>query len=210
MPADAVRRLAFFVAVVAASFTSFFLVTLAQVWLTGRDDSFASNDSRVDAIVVLGAAQYDGRPSPQLRARLDHALLLWRKSSAERLIVTGGKQSADRFTEAQASREYLIQNGVPDAAIVVEPQGESTYQSLSAVKATTDSLTVRRIVVVSDPYHVLRAQLVAREVGFTTEVSATRSSVVRGGAALRRNIRESLGIMVGRITGFQQLEAWLQ
>ena len=197
------------VGVASVSAVVYFLVTLAQVWSTGRDDSFATGARTVDAIVVLGAAQYDGRPSPQLQARLDHALLLWKREAAAFIVVTGGKQANDRFTEAQAGREYLIANGVPAAVILVEPNGASTFESLAGVRRDLVA-TIGHVVLVSDPYHVLRARLVADELGFVVDVSATRSGVTQGTAALRRNAREALGIMVGRITGFRQLEAWLQ
>ena len=208
--ADFMRRARAAVGVASLSVVVYFLVTLGQVWLTGRDDSFASGNRTVDAIVVLGAAQYDGRPSPQLQARLDHALLLWRREAAARIVVTGGKQAKDRCTEAQASREYLIANGVPAAVILVEPNGASTFESLDGVRRDRVALTIGHVVLVSDPYHVLRARLVADELGFVVDVSATRSGVTQGTGALRRNVREAVGIMVGRITGFRQLEAWLQ
>lgn len=203
------RRAIVVVGVASVSVAVYFLVTLAQVWSTGRDDSFAASSRTVDAIVVLGAAQYDGRPSPQLQARLDHALLLWKREAAAFIVVTGGKQANDRFTEAQAGREYLIANGVPAAVILVEPNGASTFESLAGVRRDLVA-TIGHVVLVSDPYHVLRARLVADELGFVVDVSATRSGVTQGTAALRRNAREALGIMVGRITGFRQLEAWLQ
>ena len=203
------RRVIVVVGVASVSVAVYFLVTLAQVWSTGRDDSFATGARTVDAIVVLGAAQYDGRPSPQLQARLDHALLLWKREAAAFIVVTGGKQANDRFTEAQAGREYLIANGVPAAVILVEPNGASTFESLAGVRRDLVA-TIGHVVLVSDPYHVLRARLVADELGFVVDVSATRSGVTQGTAALRRNVREALGIMVGRITGFRQLEAWLQ
>lgn len=204
------RRGLVILATASLSLLAYFIVTLLQVWGTGRDSSFATAGDRVDAIVVLGAAQYDGRPSPQLQGRLDHVLLLWQNEVSQRVVVTGGKQSGDRFTEAEASREYLVNRGVPASAIVVEPLGESTFQSLAAVRDDTAMANARSVVVVSDPYHVLRARLVAVEVGFDAQASATRSGVTRGTAALGRSVREALGIMVGRITGFQQLEAWLQ
>ena len=204
------RRAIVVVGVASVSVAVYFLVTLAQVWSTGRDDSFLTGARTADAVVVLGAAQYDGRPSPQLQARLDHALLLWKRGAAASIVVTGGKQANDRFTEAQASLEYLIANGVPAAAILVEPNGVSTFASLAAVRRDLVAPVIDHVVLVSDPYHLLRARLVADELGFVVDVSATRSGVTQGTAALRRNVREALGIMVGRITGFRQLEAWLQ
>ena len=209
-PADIVRRTLVVVTAMAVSLVAYFVVTLLQVWSAGRDDSFAQGVGQVDALVVLGAAQYDGRPSPQLRARLNHALMLWQRDAAALIVVTGGKRAGDRFTEAETSRDYLIARGVPAEAIVVEPRGTSTFESLAAVRNDDVGRTLQRVVVVSDPYHVMRAQLVARELGFDATSSATRSGITRGTGALRRNMRESLGIMVGRITGFRQLEAWLQ
>ncbi len=209
-PADIVRRTLLVATAMAVSLVAYFVVTLLQVWSTGRDDSFAQGVGQVDALVVLGAAQYDGRPSPQLRARLNHALMLWQRDAAALIVVTGGKRAGDRFTEAETSRDYLVARGVPAEAIVVEPRGTSTFESLAAVRDDDVTRTLQRVVVVSDPYHVMRAQLVARELGFDATSSATRSGITRGTGALRRNVRESLGIMVGRITGFRQLEAWLQ
>lgn len=188
----------------------YFCGSLLQVWEAGRSETFAKGDGRVDAIVVLGAAQYDGRPSPQLRARLDHALSLWRREAAQLVVVTGGKQVGDRFTEAEAGRSYLVEHGVPIDVIVVEPRGTSTYESLRSTSTELAARGLRNVVVVSDPYHVLRATLVAREVGLAAQPSATRTGVTVGAAALGRNVREALGVMIGRVIGFRQLEAWLQ
>ena len=216
------RRIGLIAVAICVSFFLYFAATLAQVWVTGRDDSFARGSARVTTIVVLGAAQYDGRPSPQFAARLDHALLLWQRGAADAIVVTGGKQTGDRFTEAESGREYLVARGVPVAAVQVEPRGTSTYESLESVakllsEAQTDAAPAgetdapnMQVVIVSDPYHVLRARLVAGELGLTAEVSATRTGVTRGGGALRRNVREAAGVMIGRVSGFRQLEAWLQ
>jgi len=209
-PAERVRRARFVALALLASFALYFAVTLAQVWGSGRSEAFATSGQSVDAIVVLGAAQYDGRPSPQLRARLDHALRLWQRGAAPVVVVTGGKQSGDRFTEAEAGREYLVAGGVPIESIVVEPRGSSTFESLQLLRDGAIAPTIERVAIVSDPYHVLRASLVARELGFDATSSATRTSVTRGSNALLRNVRESIGIMVGRIVGFRQLESWLQ
>lgn len=210
MPSRSLRRVVFVSLGVLVSVLLYFVVSLVQVWNTGRDDSFLQSRSTVDAIVVLGAAQYDGRPSPQLRARLDHVVTLWNLPVAPVVVVTGGKQTGDRFTEAEASRDYLVSRGLPVEVIVIESRGESTYQSLEAVRDEARVNQWQRVVLVSDPYHLKRAQLVAAELGMAAEVSATRAGVVSGSSALRRNVREALGIMVGRITGFRQLESWLQ
>ena len=205
-----VRRTVRIAAVATASLALYFVVSLAQVWSTGRSDDFAAGEHVVDAVVVLGAAQYDGRPSPQLRARLDHALRLWQRGAARLVVVTGGKQQGDRFTEAESGRDYLVAADVPIESIIVEPRGTSTFDSLQSLHDARDSTGVSSIAVVSDPYHVLRASLVARELGFDARASATRTSVMHGSDALARNVREAVGVMIGRVVGFRRLDAWLQ
>ncbi|MET0458416.1 MAG: YdcF family protein [Ilumatobacteraceae bacterium] len=114
------------VAVLVVLGLGYFAVSLFQVWSTGRTDQART----VDAIVVMGAAQYDGVPSPQLAARLDHVVDLWPQGLAPLVVATGGKRPGDRFTEAQASAAYLTDHGVPADAILLEDQGTSSYESL--------------------------------------------------------------------------------
>lgn len=170
-----------------------------------------SDDVRpVDVIVVLGAAQYDGRPSPQLAARLDHALDLWRRGVAARIVTTGGKRPDDRFTEAAAAANYLRDRGVPATAIV-EVEGSTSYESLelmAAAVARDDGVPVRAVLV-SDPFHSLRIRLVAEELGLRAQVSPTRTSPLRGSAAVRREVKEAVGVAVGLVVGFDRLERWL-
>lgn len=180
---------------------AYFALTLAQVVMAGRGDDARPSD----AIVVLGAAQYDGTPSPQLAARLDHASDLYERGIAPLVVVTGGKQPADRFTEAEASRAYLLDLGVPDEAILLENEGGTTYESLTR---TADMLRERgssQVVVVTDPYHVLRSRMTAAEVGLDAVGSATPSSVVSGRASVERHLQEAAGVAVGRIIGFERL-----
>ena len=182
----------------------YFLISLLQVWNTGR----SADRQPVGAIVVLGAAQYDGRPSPQLQARLDHALELWNLNLASYIVVTGGKQEGDRFTEAAASRKFLESNGVASDLIFEENSGTTTYASLFAVSQVARDLKIARVLIVSDPFHLLRAELIANEVGLSASSSATQSSVIRGGDAFRRNLQEAVGVAVGRIVGFQRVDSW--
>ena len=182
----------------------YFLVSLFQVWNTGRSD----DRQPVDAIVVLGAAQYDGRPSPQFQARLDHALELWKLDLASYIVVTGGKQVGDRFTEAAAARKFFESNGVTVNLIFEENLGKTTYASLLAVSQVVNEQKITRVVIVSDPFHQLRAKLIAQEVGLDASTSATRSSVIRGGDAFQRNLQEAAGVAVGRIVGFQRVDSW--
>lgn len=190
------------VLLVAVALVGYYLVSLAQVWTTGRSDQARS----VDAIVVMGAAQYDGRPSPQLAARLDHVIELWPRGLATTVVVTGGKQPGDRFTEAEASADYLIERGVPASAIVLENNGRSTFESLHNVAAMLDAADAETsVLVVTDPYHSLRSRLIAQDVGLTAYVSPTDQSVIDGWRELRRNVMEAGGVAIGRLFGFGKL-----
>ena len=182
----------------------YFFVSLLQVWNTGR----SADRQPVDAIVVLGAAQYDGRPSPQLQARLDHALELWNLNLASYIVVTGGKQEGDRFTEAATSRKFFESSGVASDLIFEENSGTTTYASLLAVSKVVSELKIARVLIVSDPFHLLRAKLIAKEVGLDATSSSTRSSVIQGGDAFKRNLQEAVGVAVGRIVGFDRLDSW--
>lgn len=180
---------------------AYYGVTLYQVHSTGRSDQARS----VDAIVVMGAAQYDGRPSPQLAARLDHAAELWAAGLAKVMVVTGGNQPGDRFTEADASAKYLIDRGVPADAILKESLGHSSYASLDGVATILHQRGLFRILLVTDPFHSLRSRLIAQELGLVAYVSPTRTSPVRGHTAFSRELEEAAGIAVGRIIGFKRL-----
>lgn len=194
------RRIAQVLLIVALIGVVYYAVSLWQVWSTGRADE----SRNVDAIVVLGAAQYDGRPSPQLAARLDHVVDLWADDLAPRVVVTGGNQEGDRFTEASASAQYLSDRGIPESAIVLEDAGTTTFESLERARSLLDE-SIETVLVVTDPYHALRTKLTAEEVGFTVYVSATPDSVVRGAAEVRREIAEAAGVAIGRIIGFERL-----
>jgi uncharacterized SAM-binding protein YcdF (DUF218 family) len=189
------------VVVLAAVAVTYYGVTLFQVWSTGRHDEARP----VDAIVVLGAAQYDGRPSPQLAARLDHVLALWPRGLAPIVVVTGGKQPADRFTEAEASARYLVDHGVPEDALVFENTGRSTFESLEGVADVLHARGLRSVLLVTDPFHALRSRLTAEELGLEAYVSPTDTSVVTGGKSFVRHLEEAAGISVGRILGFDRL-----
>ena len=123
----------------------------------------ASRDAAqpAQAIVVLGAAQYRGRPSPVLRARLDHAVGLYARGIAPRVVVTGGIAEGDTASEAAVSRIYALAAGVPDSAILLENEGRTTGQSLQRVARLLKARRIDTVVVVSDPFHVLRAARVA-------------------------------------------------
>lgn len=180
--------------------TVWFLLNLWLVHRTGRSDQARP----VDAIVVMGAAQYDGRPSPQLAARLDHVVELWEQGLAPRVITTGSNQPGDRFTEAEASARYLEERGVPADAIE-QVGGSTSYASLVAARDLLRADGGESVLLVSDPYHSLRIRLVSEELGLTAYVSPTRTSPVQGATAFWREVKEAAGISVGRVIGFDRL-----
>jgi uncharacterized SAM-binding protein YcdF (DUF218 family) len=189
---------AFLVVVVVLGYVG---VSLYQVWSTGRSDYAGT----ADAIVVMGAAQYDGRPSPQLAARLDHVVELWPQGRAPLVVVTGGNRPGDRFTEAQASAAYLEERGVPADAVLLEDQGTNSFESLRGVAELLDARGLDEVVIVTDRYHALRTKLIAEQVGLTAHVSPTPTSVVRGRHELTREVREAAGVALGRLIGFQHI-----
>jgi len=130
------------------------------------------------AIVVLGAAQYVGRPSPVLRARLDHAIDLWRRGLAPRIIFTGGFGDRDTTSEAAVGQRYAIEHGVPPSAIMIENAGRSTSESLQQVATLMEGEPTREVILVSDPFHMLRLSILARRFGLTPYTSPTRTSPI--------------------------------
>jgi uncharacterized SAM-binding protein YcdF (DUF218 family) len=141
---------------------------------------WASRDEArpAQAIVVLGAAQYAGKPSPVLRARLDHALELWNRHLAALLILTGGTGSGDTTSEAAVGRTYARKHGVPDSAILVENEGRTTSESMRAVAGMLEVRGLQTALLVSDPFHMLRLRILARRFGFTPYTSPTRTSPI--------------------------------
>jgi uncharacterized SAM-binding protein YcdF (DUF218 family) len=143
-----------------------------RIWDTGnRDDR-----QKADAIVVLGAAQYNGRPSPVFRARLDHAVDLYDAGVGRYLVVTGGKALGDRTTEAAAARAFAIARGVPASAILVEDRGRTTLESLNAVATILREHQLGSAVFVSDRTHMLRVLRIARDQGIASYGSPTATS----------------------------------
>jgi uncharacterized SAM-binding protein YcdF (DUF218 family) len=149
-----------------------------------------------DAIVVLGAAQYVGRPSPVLRARLDHALELWQRGLAPTLIFTGGTGAGDTTSEAAVSRVYALRHGVPDTSILMENKGKTTRQSLEAVSAIMHARQMRTAILVSDPFHMLRLRILSTQYGVDAYTSPTQTSPISAnrGQALGYVISESIKV----------------
>ena len=180
-------------------------INVAQVWWVGKSDQARV----VDAIVVLGVAQYDGRPSPQLQARLDHALALLLEGASPLVITTGGNQPGDRFTEAETSANYLIKGlGIDYQAVEIlqENSGSTTRESLIGVRNIMQDRGLHSVLIVTDPYHSLRSRLIAQDLGLVAYVSPTRTSPLRGASAVSRHVREALGVAVAHLIGFANLE----
>jgi uncharacterized SAM-binding protein YcdF (DUF218 family) len=146
--------------------------TAYRIWDQGNRDERPT----ADVIVVMGAAQYDGRPSPIFAARLDHAIALFHDGVAPGLIVTGGKAEGDRTTEAASARIYAVQHDVPDDAILSEDQSRTTLQSIRLVARLMRDEGLERAVFVSDPSHMLRVLRMASDEGITAFGSPTRTS----------------------------------
>ncbi len=175
-------------------------VTFAQVWRAARTDQARP----AEAIVVFGTAQYNGVPSPVLAARLDHAIELYRRDLAPVIVVTGGNQPGDQFTEATASANYLIQRGVPDDDVLREVSGTSSWQSLAAAANFLDERAIDDVLLVSDPFHSLRIRAMASELGLEGRSSPTKTSPIRGFTEARYMARETVAVAVGRVIGFRR------
>jgi uncharacterized SAM-binding protein YcdF (DUF218 family) len=164
------RLLAVVGVVVGMVYTVAFLLVLIVSQLDER--------RAADAIVVLGAAQYNGWPSPVLRARLDHGLALYGEGLAPTIVVTGGVGRGDKESEAMVARRYLLAHHVPDSAVVVQPQGRSTQASMTAVAGWLAGRGLRTAILVSDPFHMFRLRLEARRTGLAAYTSPTETSPI--------------------------------
>ncbi len=177
--------------------------TVALVWTAASRDEVG--DRKAQAIVVLGAAQYNGKPSPVLRARLDHALALYRGGVAPLIVVTGGRQVGDRTTEASAGAAFLLRNGVPDRRIAREVQGRDTFESMAATARFLKARKVTDVVVVTDGYHAARVKAIASEVGLKARVSPVANTT----GSVQRILRESAAYAAGSVITHRRLSAWL-
>ena len=168
-------------------------VTAGRIWWVARHDDRRTSD----AIVVLGAAQFDGRPSSIFTARLDHASELWEDGVAPRMITVGGKQAGDRFTEAAAGKTWLADHGVPADRVVAVETGTDTLSSVRAVAETMRQEGWKTAVIVTDPWHSLRTRSMARSQGIDAVTSPTRQgpAVRTRGTELRYIARETLAYL---------------
>jgi len=172
--------------------------TAFRVWLVARVDDLRP----VDAVVVLGAAQYDGEPSEVFASRLRHAEGLYEAGLAPRIITTGGGRSGDVYTEAEAGRRYLIDRGVPASDVIAVGEGSDTLGSLQAVAARAAADAWDHALVVSDPWHSLRARTMARDSGLDAWTSPTRSGPVvqTRETQARYIVRETAALLYYRLT----------
>jgi len=184
-----VRRALFLVLVLAGMA---YTVALGMVLVTSQVDQRRP----VDAIVVLGAAQYNGRPSPVLKARLDHARVLYRERTAPLVIVTGGVGRGDTISEAEVGRRYLVAHGVPADSVVAQREGRTTMASMSAVAGWLRPRGLRRVVLVSDPFHMFRLRLEAHRTDLEAYTSPTESSPISDNPVLELRYLLAEGLKV--------------
>src|SRR5688500_836295 len=190
------------VRVVLAAVLAFVLLvgsTALAIWWTARQDSRPASD----AIVVLGSAQYNGVPSSIFEARLEHARKLYEEGVAPVIVTVGGKADGDAFTEAEAGRDYLEQTGVPAEALLAVPEGVDTLESIRAVATAFDQQGWTSAVLVSDPWHAMRAERMAEDAGLDAESSPTRQgpAVQTRATQFRYILRETAAYLLYRATG---------
>lgn len=174
------------------------LASLASVLAWALED----DARKADAIIVMGAAQYQGKPSPALRVRLDHALALWQRGLAPNMLLTGGIGEGDTVSEAAASRAYVMARGVPDSAILLENEGRTSAQSLRAAVGILHEQELRTAIVVSDPFHMLRLEILGRRYGIDPYTSPALPGpgaprlLRRWGNLLEESIKAPLAIFI--------------
>lgn len=184
---------------VLGAFASWIVCVLAVVLWGARDMARPA-----DAIVVLGAAQYAGRPSPVLKARLDHAVTLWKRGLAPRMVLTGGRGTGDTISEAAVGRRYVMKAGVADSLILLENEGRTTSASLDAVANIMKKEDLERAILVSDPFHMLRLQILASRLGVESVTSPTRTSPISANRleTLAYVLSESVKVPATMLLGF--------
>jgi uncharacterized SAM-binding protein YcdF (DUF218 family) len=188
--------------VVGAAVLALVLVVVATavaIWWTARQDAHP----RSDAIVVLGSAQYNGVPSSIFEARLEHARQLYEDGVAPVVVTVGGKATGDRFTEAEAGRDYLAAEGVPADALLAVPEGVDTLESMRAVSAAFAERGWSTAVLVTDPWHAMRASRMAEDSGMEVTSSPTRQgpAVQTRVTQFRYILRETAAYLLYRATG---------
>ncbi len=181
---------------------AYVFVNFLDVWTTATN----SYEGDAQAAIVLGAAQYNGTPSGALQGRLDTAGELWQQERVPIVVVTGGRQETDVTSEASAGADYLISTfGIPDEDILREVDGRTTYESVAASARFLRERGVTDVIMVTDPYHAARAELVAEEVGLNAKSVPTNASISGG-----RLVSETVAVSLGRIFSFRRLDSFAQ
>ena len=181
----------------------YFAITFVQIWLTGHEHS----TRHAQAILVFGTTEDNGTPSPELRARLDQALVLWHKGQAPWIAVTGGKRPGDQFTEAGVSAAYLEGKGVPASKILVGA-GTNTWQNVKTVVPKLKAHHITTVLTVTDPFHEDRAMAISSSQGLTPFPSPVRNSPTVKHSLWKYYAKETFEVGVGRIIGYSRLSAW--
>jgi len=191
--------LRFFVLLITA-IVLYFVVTGVQVWLTSRQ----SSSEHASAIVVMGAAQYNGVPSPDLRSRLTEALSLYRRGLAPVIVVTGYKKVGDRYTEAQAGARFLEDHGVP-ASAVLEAGGSDSYENLADADVVLRPRGASSVLIATDPFHEDRSMAIASGMGLMAYPTPTRTSPITGFSTAPYFLKEAIAVGLGRVVGYREL-----
>lgn len=168
------KKLAKIIAIAVTVLLLFAVWIFFNIVLTGAEDSA----QKADAIAVLGAAQYAGKPSPVLEARLNHAYELYKQNLASLIITTGGVYPGENFSEGEVGKKYLELKGVPKEKIIAEAQSLTTRQNLTRVKEIADEKALNKIIFVSDPFHMYRIKQIAEDLELTPFLSPTRESPI--------------------------------
>jgi uncharacterized SAM-binding protein YcdF (DUF218 family) len=173
--------------------------TALAIWWTARQDSRPASD----AIVVLGSAQYNGVPSSIFEARLEHAVALYEDDVAPMIVTVGGKADGDQFAEAEAGRDYLANAGIPDVALLAVPEGGDTLESMRSVSVVFSERGWSSAVLVTDPWHAMRAERMAEDAGMDADSSPTRQgpAVQTRATQFRYILRETAAYLLYRATG---------
>jgi uncharacterized SAM-binding protein YcdF (DUF218 family) len=176
-------------------------LSAVTVWRSAHHDD-AEDVAHVDAIVVLGAAQYNGTPSPVFQGRLDHALLLYRQGRAHHILVLGSRQAGDRTTEGASGRDYLVAHGVPASAVISVPVGHTSWESLSAAERVLQRHGMHSVFLVSDPWHNARIERMGSDLGMQAYTSATwTSAYTTRRTRLAEYVRETFAYLYYRTLG---------
>jgi uncharacterized SAM-binding protein YcdF (DUF218 family) len=191
------------VSLLVVAIVIYLAVSLVQVWLTSSE----YDPHPAAAILVMGAAEYNGTPTNDLRARLGEAVILFRQGDAHLIVVTGSKEKGDLVTEAGVSKGYLVRNGVP-AADILEAGGSNSYENVASAAPLLVARHATTVLVTTDPFHEHRSMAIASTLGLIPSPTPTRTSPITGWSTVPYFLKEAVGVGLGRILGYNHLE-WL-